>query len=104
VGRWATPDDFYQQAQLGRTMWGGLTAGDWHYIGSQGVLQGTYEILCAVARQHFDGSLGVFCQTSYPGACPGRRERLTEVAEPLPSIGFQHTPSLTDFSLNRKTS
>jgi len=57
VGRWATPDNFYQQAQLGRTMWGGLTAGDWHYIGSQGVLQGTYEILCAVARQHFDGSL-----------------------------------------------
>jgi urocanate hydratase len=57
VGRWATPDNFYQQAQLGRTMWGGLTAGDWQYIGSQGVLQGTYEVLRAVARQHFDGSL-----------------------------------------------
>jgi urocanate hydratase len=57
VGRWATPENFYRQAELGRTMWGGLTAGDWQYIGAQGVLQGTYEILSAVAREHFAGSL-----------------------------------------------
>jgi len=57
VGRWATPEHFYAMADRGLTMWGGLTAGDWQYIGSQGVLQGTYEILVAVAREHFDGSL-----------------------------------------------
>jgi urocanate hydratase len=65
VGRWATPENFYKEAELGRTMWGGLTAGDWQYIGSQGVLQGTYEILTAVARQHFGGSLrGKFVLTA----------------------------------------
>ncbi|MBI3977457.1 MAG: urocanate hydratase [Chloroflexi bacterium] len=57
VGRWATPEHFYALAEKGLTMWGGLTAGDWQYIGSQGVIQGTYEIFAAVAREHFDGDL-----------------------------------------------
>ena len=57
VGRYATPENFYSLADRGLTMWGGLTAGDWQYIGSQGVLQGVYEVLSAVARDHFDGSL-----------------------------------------------
>ena len=57
VGRWATPDVFYDLADRGLTIWGGLTAADWQYIGSQGVIQGTYEILAAVAREHFGGSL-----------------------------------------------
>ena len=57
VGRYATPENFYALAERGLTMWGGLTAGDWQYIGSQGVLQGIYEVLSAVARDHFDGSL-----------------------------------------------
>lgn len=57
VGRWATPEQFYAHADRGLTMWGGLTAADWQYIGSQGVVQGTYEILMAIAREHFDGSL-----------------------------------------------
>ncbi|HEV2033601.1 MAG TPA: urocanate hydratase [Candidatus Dormibacteraeota bacterium] len=57
VGHYATPENFYELADRGLTMWGGLTAGDWQYIGSQGVLQGIYEVLSAVAREHFGGSL-----------------------------------------------
>lgn len=57
VGHYATPENFYALAGRGLTMWGGLTAGDWQYIGSQGVLQGVYEVLSAVAREHFGGSL-----------------------------------------------
>ncbi len=57
VGRWATPEHFYELERRGLIMWGGLTAGDWQYIGSQGVIQGTYEILARVAREHFAGSL-----------------------------------------------
>jgi len=57
VGHYATPENFYALAERGLTMWGGLTAGDWQYIGSQGVLQGIYEVLNAVAREHFNGSI-----------------------------------------------
>lgn len=57
VGRWATPENFYELEAKGLTIWGGLTAADWQYIGSQGVVQGTYEIFAAVAREHFGGSL-----------------------------------------------
>lgn len=57
VGRWSTPEIFYDLERRGITMWGGLTAGCWQYIGSQGVLQGTYETFAEVAREHFDGSL-----------------------------------------------
>jgi urocanate hydratase len=65
VGHYATAENFYALAERGLTMWGGLTAGDWQYIGSQGVLQGCYEVLSAIAREHFGGSLaGRFVLTS----------------------------------------
>lgn len=57
VGRWSTPARFYELEAAGLTMWGGLTAGAWQYIGAQGVIQGTYETFAAVAREHFGGSL-----------------------------------------------
>ncbi|HEX5194950.1 MAG TPA: urocanate hydratase [Solirubrobacteraceae bacterium] len=57
VGRWATPEVFYELERRNLIAWGGLTAGCWQYIGSQGVLQGTYETFAQVAREHFDGSL-----------------------------------------------
>ena len=57
VGRWATPEHFYELERRGLLMWGGLTAGCWQYIGSQGVLQGTYETFAQVAREHFGGTL-----------------------------------------------
>ena len=57
VPRFATWDEFRRLEQLGLTMYGQMTAGSWIYIGSQGILQGTYETFGAVARQHFGGTL-----------------------------------------------
>jgi urocanate hydratase len=57
VGRWATPEVFYELERRNLIAWGGLTAGCWQYIGSQGVLQGTYETFAQVAREHFAGTL-----------------------------------------------
>ncbi|MDX1644017.1 MAG: urocanate hydratase [Thermoanaerobaculia bacterium] len=58
VPHWATADEFRRLEGLGLTMYGQMTAGSWIYIGTQGILQGTYETLAECARQHFDGSLG----------------------------------------------
>jgi urocanate hydratase len=57
VPKWATWDEFRRLEALGLTMYGQMTAGSWIYIGSQGILQGTYETLAECARQHFGGSL-----------------------------------------------
>jgi urocanate hydratase len=57
VPKWATWDEFRRLEALGLTMFGQMTAGSWIYIGTQGILQGTYETFAACARKHFDGSL-----------------------------------------------
>jgi urocanate hydratase len=57
VPRWATWDEFRRLDQLGLTMYGQMTAGSWIYIGTQGILQGTYETFAELARQHFGGTL-----------------------------------------------
>jgi len=57
VGRWATWDHFRDLERQGLIMYGQMTAGSWIYIGTQGILQGTYETFGAVAAQHFGGSL-----------------------------------------------
>jgi urocanate hydratase len=57
VPKWANWDYFYELEQKGLIMYGQMTAGSWAYIGTQGILQGTYETLAQVAREHFDGSL-----------------------------------------------
>jgi urocanate hydratase len=57
VGDWATWDHFRELERAGLMMYGQMTAGSWIYIGTQGILQGTYETFGAVARQHFGGSL-----------------------------------------------
>ncbi len=57
VPAWATWDEFRRLEALGLTMYGQMTAGSWIYIGTQGILQGTYETFAACARQHFGGSL-----------------------------------------------
>jgi urocanate hydratase len=57
VPRWATWDEFRRLDALGLTMYGQMTAGSWIYIGTQGILQGTYETFAECARQHFRGSL-----------------------------------------------
>ncbi|MGX7730709.1 urocanate hydratase [Rhodococcus sp. 2H158] len=57
VGDWANWEEFRRLEALGLTMYGQMTAGSWIYIGSQGILQGTYETFGAVARKRFGGSL-----------------------------------------------
>jgi urocanate hydratase len=57
VGDWATWPEFRRLESLGLTMYGQMTAGSWIYIGTQGILQGTYETFAAVAHKRFDGSL-----------------------------------------------
>ena len=57
VGRWATWDVFRELEKKGLIMFGQMTAGSWIYIGTQGILQGTFETFGAVGRQHFGGSL-----------------------------------------------
>src|SRR5579864_9288773 len=57
VPAWATWETFRDLEHRGLTMFGQMTAGSWIYIGSQGIVQGTYETLAAVARRHFGGSL-----------------------------------------------
>ena len=57
VPAWATWDTFRELEHRGLTMYGQMTAGSWIYIGSQGIVQGTYETLAAVARRHFGGTL-----------------------------------------------
>jgi urocanate hydratase len=57
VPRWANWDYFREMEKLGLTMYGQMTAGSWIYIGTQGILQGTYETLAALAQKHFNGTL-----------------------------------------------
>ncbi len=57
VPRWATWDEFRRLEALGLTMYGQMTAGSWIYIGTQGILQGTYETFAACADRHFGGTL-----------------------------------------------
>ena len=57
VPEWGTWDEFRRLEHLGLTMYGQMTAGSWIYIGTQGILQGTYECFAAIARKRFGGSL-----------------------------------------------
>ncbi|MGW0503770.1 urocanate hydratase [Micromonospora sp. NPDC003241] len=69
VGDWATWPEFRRLEQLGLTMYGQMTAGSWIYIGTQGILQGTYETFAAVAEKRFGGTLaGTLTLT---GGCGG---------------------------------
>jgi urocanate hydratase len=58
VPRWATWEEFRRLEQMGLTMYGQMTAGSWIYIGSQGILQGTYETFAACGRKHFSKTRG----------------------------------------------
>jgi urocanate hydratase len=72
VGQWAKAENFYELQKKNLICWGGLTAGDWQYIGSQGVIQGTYEIFMRIAERHFNNSLkGRFILTAGLGGMGG---------------------------------
>jgi len=57
VGHWSKWEEFHKLERLGLTMYGQMTAGSWIYIGSQGIVQGTFETFAAAARKHFGGTL-----------------------------------------------
>ena len=72
VGQWAKAEVFYDLQEKGLICWGGLTAGAWQYIGSQGVIQGTYEIFMRIAETRFGGTLaGRFVLTDGLGGMGG---------------------------------
>jgi len=73
VPKWATQENFDRYDELGLTMYGQMTAGSWIYIGTQGILQGTYETLAAVAKKHFDSDSlrGKFVLTAGMGGMSG---------------------------------
>src|SRR5262245_38304423 len=72
VPRWATWEEFRRLEALGLTMYGQMTAGSWIYIGSQGILQGTYETFASCASRHFGGSIeGKLVLTSGCGGMGG---------------------------------
>ena len=57
VGQWSNWDEFHKLERMGLTMYGQMTAGSWIYIGSQGIVQGTFETFAAAAKKHFGGTL-----------------------------------------------
>jgi len=72
VGHWATWDEFRRLEALGLTMYGQMTAGSWMYIGTQGIVQGTFETFAAAAAVHFGGNLaGRFVLTGGMGGMGG---------------------------------
>src|SRR5215472_15082835 len=78
VGQWAKAENFYEWQNRNLICWGGLTAGDWQYIGSQGVIQGTYEIFMRIAEHHFGGDLaGRFVLTA--GLCGNAADIYPEI-------------------------
>jgi urocanate hydratase len=82
VGRWATWEKFRELERAGLTMYGQMTAGSWIYIGTQGILQGTFETLGAVGRRHFGGSLkGKLVLTGGLGGMGGAQPLATTMNE-----------------------
>src|SRR5438477_1068554 len=72
VGHWSNYTEFNRLERLGLTMYGQMTAGSWIYIGSQGIVQGTFETFAAAGRKHFGGSLeGKFVVTGGLGGMGG---------------------------------
>jgi urocanate hydratase len=82
VPHWATQAHFDELERRGLIMYGQMTAGSWIYIGTQGILQGTYETFAEVGRQHFGGSLaGQLCVTAGCGGMGGAQPLAITLAE-----------------------
>jgi len=78
VGQWNNYTEFNRLERLGLTMYGQMTAGSWIYIGSQGIVQGTFETFAAAGRKHFGGSLeGKFVLTGGLGGMGGAQPLAT---------------------------
>jgi urocanate hydratase len=82
VPHWATQEHFDELARKGLIMFGQMTAGSWIYIGTQGILQGTYETFAECARQHFGGTLkGRLCVTAGCGGMGGAQPLAITMSE-----------------------
>ena len=82
VPKWATQEVFDDLEKRGLMMYGQMTAGSWIYIGTQGILQGTYETFAEVGRQHFGGTLaGRLCVTAGCGGMGGAQPLAVTMAE-----------------------
>ncbi|MEZ6235684.1 MAG: urocanate hydratase [Phycisphaerales bacterium] len=94
VPHWATQQTFDDLAARGLMMYGQMTAGSWIYIGTQGILQGTYETFAELARQHFGGTLkGRLCVTAGCGGMGG--------AQPLSITMNEGTCLIADVDITR---
>jgi urocanate hydratase len=90
VPAWATWERFRELDRMGLTMFGQMTAGSWIYIGTQGILQGTYETFAAAARRHFDGDLsGRLVVTAGLGGMGGAQPLAATAAWSSPSRSMQ---------------
>src|SRR6476659_4384815 len=84
VPRWATWEHFHELDRKGLMMYGQMTAGSWIYIGSQGIVQGTYETFAAVAKKHFGGNAaGRWILTGGLGGMGGAQPLAAECDEAL---------------------
>ena len=102
VGQWAKAEVFYELEKKGLIVWGGLTAGAWQYIGSQGVIQGTYEIFMRIAEQRFRRRAGRPLHPHRRARRHGRRAtaRRPHGAAP-PSFASMSIPSARSASARR---
>ena len=102
VPAWANWDKFNELDQKGLTMYGQMTAGSWIYIGTQGIVQGTYETFAEMGRQHFEGDWsGKWILTGGLGGMGGAQPLAATMAG-ASMIAVECKPSSIDFRLNTK--
>ena len=102
VPHWATWDHFNELDKKGLAMYGQMTAGSWIYIGSQGIVQGTYETFVEAGRQHYDGDLtGKWILTGGLGGMGGAQP-LAAVMAGACCLAVECNPDSIDFRLRTK--
>src|SRR5258705_13728613 len=95
VPHWATLDKFNELDRKGLMMYGQMTAGSWIYIGSQGIVQGTYETFAELGRRHYGGSLaGRWILTARPGGMGGAQPLAATMAGAPELAAGGHPPPL----------
>src|ERR1700754_1565736 len=99
VGKWSSWEVFRELEQKGLMMYGQMTAGSWIYIGSQGIVQGTYETFAEAARQHFNGTLkGTLTVTAGLGGMGGAQPLAATMAG-ASMLAIECQPSRIDMRL-----
>jgi urocanate hydratase len=102
VGKWATWEHFDELDKKGLMMYGQMTAGSWIYIGTQGILQGTYETFAAAARRHFGGTLSGRLVVSAGLGGMGGAQPLAATMNGAAFLGIEVDPSRLRFRLKTR--